>query len=164
MRARQNSRFFWNLLFIYLLNIPKWDSTLLKMDWIDFLDDCGGLIVDGSARQEEESESRLINGNKNKKVQHKEGFSGGGIQTTELVPAMSTLRLRVMRQRNVTRAIQLADSAVVQKFALTPSSAQQQFRKILFQFCNKGFCYKAALLLDSILRERKINQFAHFSS
>ena len=37
------------------------------MDWIDFPDDCGGLIVDGSARQEEESESRLINGNKNKK-------------------------------------------------------------------------------------------------
>ena len=100
--------FFWNLLFIYLLNIPKWDSTLLKMDWIDFPDDCGGLIVDGSARQEEESESRLINGNKNKKVQPKEGFSGGGIQTTELVPAMSTFRLRVMRQRNVTRAIQVS--------------------------------------------------------
>ena len=78
------------------------------MDWIDFLDDCGGLIVDGSARQEEESESRLINGNKNKKVQPKEGFSGGGIQTTELVPAMSTLRLRVMRQRTVTRAIRVS--------------------------------------------------------
>ena len=86
------------------------------MDWIDFPDDCGGLIVDGSARQEEESESRLINGNTNKKVhgntnkkvQPKEGFSGGGIQTTELVPAMSTLRLRVMRQRTVTRAIRVS--------------------------------------------------------
>ena len=57
---------------------------------------------------------------------------------------MSTLRLRVMRQRNVTRAIQLADSAVVQKFALTPSSAQQQFRKFFISVLQQGILLQSS--------------------